>query len=69
MAYRFRADAEGKLVLQVSEYHPGYGYESRTTWRDATIADIPVNDPFERPRYDNNCGNVTGYAGPLGTVG
>lgn len=53
----WRVRAEGELlVLQVyvpPEVDGGYQYSSYRrpgTWRDATVSDIPVVDPFERER-------------------
>lgn len=46
MSYRFRVNEEGALVLQVQESQRGYGYETTVSWRDATVSDIPVSDPF-----------------------
>jgi hypothetical protein len=46
MGYRFRVD-DGKLVLQV--YVPPrdpFAYGREGAWRDATVEDIPVADPF-----------------------
>jgi hypothetical protein len=47
--YRFRTEGE-LLVLQV--YVPPksspYDYGREGTWRDATVQDIPVADPFRR---------------------
>jgi hypothetical protein len=51
--HRFRTGSEGELVLQVyvqpvrDSY--SYGHERSGTWRDATVADIPVADPFAQP--------------------
>jgi hypothetical protein len=44
--------SEGELILQVFEevaFTPagyGYQYQRESVWRDATVADIPVADPF-----------------------
>lgn len=55
--YRFRTGNDGELVLQVKEYvsddmRPGYytHIEAKAVWRDATISDVPVFDPFNPPR-------------------
>lgn len=54
--YRFRVD-DGKLVLQVQVFpRPCYGYERDPTWRDATVEDIPVSDPFASPALDQPAG-------------
>jgi hypothetical protein len=47
--YRFRVEGES-LVLQVLEQpkRSSFGYETEGKWRDATVHDIPVNDPFRR---------------------
>lgn len=51
MSYRFRLEGE-LLVLQVSEYKQEYGYSRRSeVWRDATVGDIPVRDPFARDPF------------------
>lgn len=48
MSYRFRVD-EGKLVLQLLETgSDSYGWARQGKWRDATVEDIPVADPFRR---------------------
>lgn len=52
MSYRFRIEGD-LLVLQVwtppkSGYH-SYGEEG--AWRDASVEDIPINDPFNRVEY------------------
>lgn len=53
MGYRFRT--EGDLpVLQV--YVPGKtdyygGFRDTGEWLDATVKDIPINDPFSRVQY------------------
>lgn len=45
--YRFRLRQEGALlVLQVADADALYG--GKLTWRDATVQDIPVRDPFDR---------------------
>lgn len=53
MSYRFRVGEKGELVLQVREYATGGGYyglrDGEPKWRDATVSDIPVTDPFARP--------------------
>ena len=51
MGYRFRTEGD-LLVLQVMERddHGVYGYRN-ATWRDATVKDIPINDPFNRVEY------------------
>jgi hypothetical protein len=53
MGYRFRTEGD-LLVLQVyvpgkNEYYGGYRNEGE--WRDATVKDIPINDPFNRVEY------------------
>lgn len=52
MGFRFRVD-EGKLVLQVLEEKEshGYGWPMRGEWRDATVGDIPVVNPFQQVEY------------------
>lgn len=51
MSYRFRVD-EGKLVLQVLVKRDcaAYGWQRDPEWRDATVEDIPVADPFRSER-------------------
>lgn len=50
--YRFRTGEHGELVLQVLATKPDpyqnqhWGYGSKAEWRDATVSDIPVADPF-----------------------
>ena len=55
--YRFRTGEAGELVLQVltcDESDYGYsGYTHKANWRDATVADIPVFDPFKSPHGKN----------------
>ncbi len=50
MSYRIRLEGE-LLVLQVLAIpeNYSYGYEREGKWRDATIHDIPIANPFERP--------------------
>lgn len=51
--YRFRTGEKGELVLQVLQidrHDPFIAYQRQAEWRDATIADIPVFDPFSPPR-------------------
>lgn len=53
MGYRFRTEGE-LLVLQVCEpakYDPYYSHQRGGDWRDATVKDIPINDPFNRVEY------------------
>lgn len=51
-SYRFRVGEKGELVLQVMtaasepDYYRQWGEKFKETWRDATVADIPVSDPF-----------------------
>lgn len=49
MNYRFRKEGD-LLVLQIAVRSAPYeyGYRSEPKWRDATVEDIPVNDPFRR---------------------
>lgn len=63
--YRFRVDDGGKLVLQVKERpEPNIYYTERTAkWRDATVEDIPVVDPFGRREPRTNCFPVDAYPG------
>jgi hypothetical protein len=54
MSYRFRLEGE-LLVLQVGTYTKSrYDYEGQTTWRDATVGDIPVRDPFARDTQETS---------------
>jgi hypothetical protein len=69
MMYRFRVD-EGKLVLQV--YDPPkiggtyyYEREREGTWRDASVADIPVTDPFQRERVQPERYTCLGACQPI----
>ena len=49
MSYRFRVNDDGALVLQVKDLaESGFSYPPEFKWRDATVADIPINDPFSR---------------------
>lgn len=48
MGYRFRLEGE-LLVLQVPEAKQSGYFAHESTWRDATIHDIPVMDPFRDP--------------------
>lgn len=52
MNYRFRKEGD-LLVLQVAVRSASYeyGYRSEPKWRDATVEDIPVNDPFQRVEH------------------
>jgi hypothetical protein len=67
--YRFRTGEKGELVLQVQTASDRDYYRDNrsTTWRDATVADIPVNDPFVRePREQLTGGSVGDYGlGPI----
>jgi len=51
MSYRFRTGDKGELVLQIAfrpdGYDPATGSQRPVDFRDATIADIPVGDPFK----------------------
>lgn len=63
MSYRFRLEGE-LLVLQVGTYSKSqYDYEGQTTWRDASVTDIPVRDPFARDEPRGAVGSV--YAGDI----
>jgi hypothetical protein len=57
--HRFRTGTEGELVLQVyvQPVRDSYSYvhERAGTWRDATVADIPVADPFRAPELRDAC--------------
>lgn len=56
--YRFRTGDGGELVLQVAVYPERRPYEyceREVKWRDATIADVPVFDPFNPPRDAYSC--------------
>jgi hypothetical protein len=51
--YRFRAGEKGELVLQILQHEPYDPFVQRhrqAEWRDATLADVPVFDPFSPPR-------------------
>lgn len=54
--YRFRVNEAGNLVLQVDYQKPAnpYNFDSGRDWRDATVEDIPVTNPFDVPR-DRQC--------------
>jgi len=55
MSYRFRVNEQGNIVLQVyvegvRSRYVSYDYgEPAGSWRDATVEDIPVIDPFRSP--------------------
>lgn len=56
--YRFRVD-DGKLVLQVAMPRKNDAYVWRDDdprWRDATVEDIPVADPFDQRRQESRLG-------------
>jgi hypothetical protein len=62
MSYRFRVNEQGNIVLQVQEWkHEEYGYmgmgtRDKSVWRDATVEDIPVSDPFRAPMQEPSFG-------------
>lgn len=52
MNYRLRKEGD-LLVLQVrvrTEPYE-YAYRSEGKWRDASVEDIPINDPFNRVEH------------------
>lgn len=48
--YQFRTGSNGELILQVQDdsvaYDPTTGRQLPRKFRDATIADVPVGNPF-----------------------
>lgn len=68
--HRFRTGENGELVLQVGAYKKRDMYDHHSAdvvmWRDATVADIPVADPFARQLDHSSLAGLTGRAYSLG---